>query len=332
MSSRIQGGSVSRPGLAASRSIDIIEFLSLFPERGFTLSEIVRATQINIASCYAVLNRLTERGYLTRSPEEKTYTLGPSLIAVGQAGFRSQPLIALAKTAAEELLRELAVPVLLSTVVGDEILAVLALEDAEGRSPGMWVGERLPLVPPVGAPFLAWASEEAVAAWLARRTAAPSEALAKEWRRDLELTRMRGFQIILRASAWPSTASLISQMASAAHTGDYKHEVRRLINSFEVQKAQPATIVDDELYDVLLLASPIFDHRGEASFNLALGGFPQKLTGATIAGYADRLMRTCLEIMRADRAQPRRREREPAPAEAASSGAGAKRGRRAAAR
>ena len=47
---------MSRPGLAASRSIDIIELLSLFPERGFTLSEIVRATQINIASCYAVLN------------------------------------------------------------------------------------------------------------------------------------------------------------------------------------------------------------------------------------------------------------------------------------
>src|SRR5450756_2568335 len=42
-----QGGHVSRPGLAASRSIDIIEFLALFPERGFTLSEIVRSTGIN---------------------------------------------------------------------------------------------------------------------------------------------------------------------------------------------------------------------------------------------------------------------------------------------
>src|SRR6516162_11354978 len=135
MSSRNDGGPVSRPGLAASRSIDIIEFLSLFPERGFTLSEIVRATQINIASCYAVLNRLTERGYLTRSPEEKTYTIGPSLIAVGQAGLKSQPLIARARSAAEELVRELDIPVLLSTVVGAEILAVLALENADGRSP-----------------------------------------------------------------------------------------------------------------------------------------------------------------------------------------------------
>jgi DNA-binding IclR family transcriptional regulator len=313
MSSRKQEGAVSRPGLAASRSIDIIEFLSLFPERGFTLSEIVRATQINIASCYAVLNRLTERGYLTRS-DEKTYAIGPSLIAVGQAGFKSQPIIARARRAAEELVRDLDVPVLLSTVVGGEILAVLSLESADGRSAGMWVGERLPLVPPVGAPFLAWASEEAVDAWIARRAARPAKALVKEWRRDLELTRERGFQIILRAEAAPSTASLISQMASDARAGDYKDELKRLINSFEHQKAQPETLADDEIYDVMLLASPIFDEKGEAVFNLALGGFSQKLTGAMISGYADRLMRTCLDIMRADRSQLRRREREPAAA------------------
>jgi DNA-binding IclR family transcriptional regulator len=322
---------VSRPGLAASRSIDIIEFLSLFPERGFTLSEIVRATQINIASCYAVLNRLTERGYLTRSPDEKTYTIGPSLIAVGQAGLKSQPLIARAKTAAEELVRELNVPVLLSTVVGTEILAVLALEDADGRSPGMWVGERLPLVPPVGGPFLAWAPEEAVEAWIARRASAPDKALVKEWRRDLELTRQRGFQIIFRASAGPSTSALISQMASGGHSGDYKDEVTRLINSLDHQKAQPETIADDDLCDVLLIASPIFDQKGAATFNLALGGFSEKLTGAMIASYADRLMRTCLEIMRADRSQLRRREREGAAVEPASSRAAKPRPRRVAA-
>ena len=73
---------MARPGLAASRGVDIIEFLSFFPDRGFTLSEIVRATEINVASCYAILNRLTDRGFLIRDPDQKTYTLGPSLIAI----------------------------------------------------------------------------------------------------------------------------------------------------------------------------------------------------------------------------------------------------------
>ena len=324
---------MSRPGLAASRCIDIIEFLALFPERGFTLSEIVRATDINIASCYAVLNRLTERGYLVRSPDEKTYTLGPSLVAVGQAGIKSQPIVARAKRAAEDLLRELDVPVLLSTVVGDEILAVIALENSAGRSPGMWVGERLPLLPPVGSPFLAWASERDVDDWMARRASPPDPQLLEEWRRDLELTRNRGFQVNMRGPGGPTIASLISEMASGRSSAHYKDELTRLISTFDHEKAQPETIVDDELYEVSLITAPIFDQNGRSAYNLGLGGFPHKLSGAMISNYADRLMRTCVEIMRADRSQRRRPERDPPGAETSPNRrSGVQRSRRAVAR
>lgn len=323
---------MARPGLAASRGIDIIELLALFPERGFTLSEIVRATGINVASCYAVLTRLTERGYLNRAREEKTYTLGPSLIAVGQAGFKSQPIVARAKQGAEDLLRELGIPVLLSTVVGDETLALVSLEDAHGRSPGMWVGERLPLVPPLGAPFLAWASEAEVEAWIARRASPPDRALSEEWRRNLEVTRRRGFQISLRSSKGPTIASLMAEMASGQHSGDYKDELSRLINSLDHYQAQPEALVDDQEYDVMMIAAPIFDQDGRAAFNLSLGGFSQKLTGAMITDHADRLMRTCLEIMRSDRLRRRQPDRERIGGAAPSSRAAPAKHKRAAAR
>ena len=300
---------MSRPGLAASRSIDIIEFLALSPEKEFTLSEIVRATQINNASCYAVLNRLTDRGYLTRCPDQKTYSLGPALIAMGQAGFKSQPIIARAKQAAESLFAELDVPVLLNTVVGEEILVVIALDDGSGRSPGMWVGERVPLVPPVGAAFLAWASDDAVDAWIAKRIPPPDAQLVEEWRRDLVLTRQRGYKVNIRAPNGPSLATLMAEMASGRHDADYRDEVTRRINSLDSShRSQPKRIVNDELYEVLLIAAPIFDQNGQATFNLCLGEFPQKLTGAMITNYADRLMQTCLDVMRADRSQFRRRD------------------------
>lgn len=301
---------MSRPGLAASRSIDIIEFLALFPERGFTLTEIVRATGINIASCHAVLTRLTERGYLTRSEDEKHYSLGYSLIAIGHAASKSQPLVARAAQAAQDLWRELDVPVLLSAVVGEEILAVLSLEDSQDRSPGMWVGERLPLVPPLGAPFLAWASDEVVEAWIARRASPPDESLSREWRRNLELTRQRGYQIGLRSSRVSSIGSLMAEMASGSHSGDYKDELSRFVNSLDHYEPQPETLRDDEEYDVMMIAAPIFDQHGVAAFNLSFGGFPNRLSGAMVASYGERLTRTCLEIMRVDRSQRRRSERE----------------------
>ena len=58
---------MSRPALAASRSLEIIELFTSFPERTFTFSEVIKATKINTASCHAILNVLTEKGYLLRS-------------------------------------------------------------------------------------------------------------------------------------------------------------------------------------------------------------------------------------------------------------------------
>lgn len=300
---------MSRPALSALRSSDIINFLAEFPERGFTLSEIMRATKINVASCHAVLSTLVECGYLTRSPNQRTYTLGRALVAIGHAALKSQPLIARAKEAAEELRRELDIPVLLTTLVGQEIVGVFSLPDISGRTAGMRVGERMPLVAPIGAPFLAWSSEEAIKAWIARHTAAPRDKKsAGVWRQAVDLTRKRGYQITLRAPNGPEIATLMSAMASGGRVPEYKDEVLRLVNSFDRELSQPETIVADEFYDILLISAPLFDHSGEAVFNLSLIGFSKKLMGSTITSYADRLVRTCLEVMRADRNQPSSRD------------------------
>ena len=205
---------MSRPALSALRSSDIINFLAEFPERGFTLSEIVRATKINVASCHAVLSTLVDCGYLTRSPNQRTYTLGRALVAIGQAALRGQPLIARAKEAAEDLRRELDVPVLLTTLVGQEIVGVFSLPDISGRTAGMRVAERMPLVAPIGAPFLAWSPEDAIEAWIARHTAPHDKKSADVWRQAVDLTRKRGYQITLRAPNGPKIATLMSEMAS----------------------------------------------------------------------------------------------------------------------
>ena len=301
---------MSRPALSAARSTDIINFLAAFPERGFTLSEIVRATKINVASCHAVLTTLVDCGYLTRSPNERTYSLGRALVAIGQAAIKSQPLIARAKEAAESLQRELGTPMLLTTVIGQEIVAVVSLPDASGRVPGKRVGERMPLVAPIGAPYLAWSSEDEIEAWIARHTAPHDKTAAAVWRQAVTLTRKRGYQVTLRAPNNPEIATLMADMASGGRVPDYQDEVLRLVNSFDRELSQPETIVADELYDILLISAPLFDQNGEAVFNLSLIGFSQKLTGAMITSYADRLVRTCLEVMRADRDLPSRRDRE----------------------
>lgn len=297
---------MTRPALSATRSIEIIELLANFPERAFSLSEIVKATKINIASTYAILNALTEKGYLVRSVQTKAYQLGPSLIAAGYAAQRSQPIIEQAATAARELFEDLGVPVMLNTVVGEELLSIISLPDAKGKHAGMHVGERLPLLAPIGTPFLSWAPDDAVEAWIGRRESPLDPALLEALHRDLALTRERGYHVALQPEERRTIGSLMADMARSGAVVDYKHELRQVIETFTERMCQPVEFEPDQRYNVLLIAAPIFDQNGRASYNLCLGGLPPGLPGSVLLGYAERLSQKCLEIMRSDRTLLRR--------------------------
>jgi DNA-binding IclR family transcriptional regulator len=292
--------------LSASRSIEIIELLANFPDRSFTLSDVVKATNINIASSYAILNALTDKGYLLRSMKQKTYQLGPSLIAVGQAAQRSLPIVEQATAAAHDLRNEIGLPVMLNTVVGDELVALVSLPDAKGRHAGMHVGERLPLMAPIGTPFLAWRDQDAVDAWIGRRQTNLDPKLLAALHRDLALTRERGYQIALQPRERRTIGNLMAEMARSSSVSDYKNEVRRVIETFTEEMCQPVEFEPDEVYDVLLIAAPLFDQSGQAVYNLSLGALPPGLKGSVLLAYAERLSQTCLELMRRDRSLARR--------------------------
>jgi DNA-binding IclR family transcriptional regulator len=282
--------------------MDIVDFLAAFPARTFSLSEIARAAKINVASCHAVLNALASRGYVTRSATEKAYGLGPALVAVGQAALKSQPLIVRAQDAAKELSRDLDLPVLLTTLAGDDILAVASIAAPSGRKASMRVGQRLPLVPPIGAPFLAWSSQAAIETWIARMAPPGNRKFVEEWRQDLALVRKRGYQVTLRTPNSSSFAALMADMASNRKAPEYKDRAIEQIHAWDERIFHPKSIEAKESYLVALIAAPIFDLNAVAVFCLCLVGFSEKITGSKIKSYAGRLTQACLRVMRNDRA------------------------------
>lgn len=295
---------MSRPALSASRSLDIIELFTSFPERFFTFAEVIRATKINTASCHAILNVLTEKGYLLRSDTNKTYQLGPSLIAAGRVAQQTLPIVTRAERAAHRLLNEFGLPVLLSTLVGDEILAVISLQDEAGHDAGMRGGERLPLIPPLGVPFLAWGPEEEIEKWIVRRSSPLPPEARKALSHQLELTREHGYHVHMRSSASGGIGTLIGEMSRTNSINDYREKLSNAIYSVEGFLRQRDRFEPGELYDPQLISAPIFDQNGKATFNLGIGGFQHSISGEELSKYAERLMRACLEVMRGDRAQP----------------------------
>lgn len=284
----------------------MIELFTSFPERTFTFSEVIKATKINTASCHAILNVLTEKGYLLRSEINKSYQLGPSLIAAGRVAQQALPIVTRAERAAHRLFEELGIPILLTTMVGGEILAILSLEDSAGHDAGMRGGERLPVIPPLGVPFLAWGPDEEVEDWLHRRSPPLSDDARGDLLRDLRLTRERGYHVHTRSPTLSGIGSLISEMSRTNSINDYKEKLNKAVYSFDNLLHQQAGFQPDEFYAPQLISAPIFDQNGRAVLNLGIGGFQEAVSGSVVMSYADRLTRACLNVMRGDRASPGR--------------------------
>lgn len=281
---------MARPALSAARGLDIIDILATSAARSMTLSEIMRASGINVASCHAVLNVLVERGYLSRDATTKTYALGPAIYGAGQAALDAQPLLAHATSAAHALFDDLHIPVSMTAAVGREIVGVISINDQSGRRPLLRAGERRERVPPIGAPFVAWSGEEAIAEWLAASPDRSAEAITR-LRHGVETIRDRGFEVLLRtAEVSPAASELLALAGKDVH-------------ALGPNMALPQRIDPTLRYDVMMIAAPIFDRSGAGVYSLCLGPFADLLSGARVLELADRLLKACVEVMHADRAR-----------------------------
>jgi DNA-binding IclR family transcriptional regulator len=156
---------MARPALSASRSFDVLNFLAAHAPEQFTLSGISTALGINLASTHALLNTLEAAGYVIRHPRLRTYSLGASVVALGNAALQSHPAIACANDEAQRLSAELALSVAVTADAGDDIVFLGRMGEHRPRDIDAYAGQRIPLSPPVGAVFVAWGDPEA---WLAK--------------------------------------------------------------------------------------------------------------------------------------------------------------------
>ena len=112
----------------------------------------------------------TDAGYVTRDPSTLAYSLGPALVVAG----RRRPRAAArhrrgrVRRSSAPSPRELGLETVVSarTVGRDHLRRPRRRPRPHG--PQLREGERVPLVPPLGGVFMAWAPPDDVEAWLAR--------------------------------------------------------------------------------------------------------------------------------------------------------------------
>jgi DNA-binding IclR family transcriptional regulator len=251
-----------RPALAATRALAILDFLAAHPADEFTLSDLASELDVNVASAHAVLGVLTDEGYLVRNPRLRTYSLGPSVIALGSGALERHPAVDHARDEARRLSEELDLGVAVTALAGDDIVFLARVGEHSARELAVHVGERIPLVPPIGAVFVAWLDPEP---WLARAADRPAmEAL-------LDDVRARGWAVALE------TDDLRARRATDGPMTD-------LDPSEYVGPLAPG-----HTYDVVMIAAPVFDRRGDSLVSITLLGLEPGLTADQVAAYGERV-------------------------------------------
>jgi DNA-binding IclR family transcriptional regulator len=262
----------SSPGVA--RVVGVLDFLAEHPDEVFNLSELCRRVDLNKATAHSLLGELTDAGYLVRDPVDKTYGLGPRLLAVGLAAGHSERLVlSRARRHLRRLASDLDVRCVASTRRGDDIVI---LEVAGRDRPfGMSIqpGHRVPFVPPVGTVFIAWSSETEIERWLGR---GGDEVATNEttYRAALEAVRRRGCSLSVDG---PARARL-EEALTLGEQGPVAEAVHDLVR----QRYFLLDVEEGAEYELSFVAAPIFGPDGRVVLAVTVYDLPPTSSAADV--------------------------------------------------
>lgn len=282
---------MARPAPATERTIALLNFLTAHADESFTLSELSRRLELNKATGHAMLAALVEAGYVLRHPLDKTFTLGPALVAAGNAAAaRHLAVVDYAREEMRALREELGLQCVASAAMGDEMVLLAATAGTGPLGVGVRVGERLPLVPPFGTVFMAWAADEEIDRWLRRLGPDADEAELHRYRDAVAAVRRRGYSIGLDAEARVKLGRALARGGASGNGRHRRDEVQGLVEELSHEEYILLELDKSASYRLSLIGAPVFGADGSVVLALTLLGFTRQLAAEEVPVYGDRLL------------------------------------------
>jgi DNA-binding IclR family transcriptional regulator len=264
-------GTVSRgsqaipPSAPTARVLDVVELLAGPGDERLRFSDVVRRLGLTQATTHAILTTLCARGWASRDPFDKTFSLGPALAAVTARMDTARPLAHAARSAALRLADEFDYAASVVERFGDS-LVITAFEDA-GQQSGGSPGDRIRYAPPFGVAFAAWDTDEQQRGWI-QRGAATNSALARRLEEVLARTRQRGFDVDCTTPALTRAAHVVGTLPSdglPAHVREITDQLLAEFTTIGFLSDESDDFAPRRAQPVATIAAPVFDqHRGVA--------------------------------------------------------------------
>lgn len=271
------------------RVIDVLNLLAAHPTEAFSLAEIARHVGLTNGSAHRILTTMASAHFLYRDEKRRTYSLGMAVVAIGQAAVEKHRGIEVARRELGRLAIELNVQCSANTVIEDEIL-VLVKEGKPLTHRGLTrVGERRPLVPPLGLCHVAWGGQEAFDAYLGKAASYLSEDSRKRLVSALPLIRRRGYAIGANGPSFNHSSDAAVFAVNQVHDEAYWSSVFAMVGRLTPDEVQLLDPSDDHGNGISSISAPVFSPSGSVSLQLVITGLPTTLGIAEVERFAERL-------------------------------------------
>lgn len=206
-------------------------------------------------------------------------------------------IVDLARPGMERIADRFGVECNAATIAGQDIVLLAgAGVRAHGTRPPTRVGQRIPLVPPLGAIYLAWQPEAAVRRWL---EAVPgTERQRAEFRTALDRVRRRGWSIGLGNEVHSRVEIELARTYEPRSAGDGEQR-KRLLDLISALGGlyEPDDLVPGQTYDVRNVQVPVFDENGTVAICLSVYRLPATSTTENVLRYREELAAVATEVM-----------------------------------
>jgi DNA-binding IclR family transcriptional regulator len=288
---------MARPALSAARAVQVLNFLAAHSTETFTLSELVRRTGVNVASMHAILAVLEEAEYIVRDGDARTYALGPMLVPVGLASGRRHQVIGLARDRLRAIVDDLDATGLVVGATATEMVILDEVSTTSTRVPS--TGQRIRMVPPMGAVFMAWADKNRVGEWVA--TGPTTTAQSDRLDQGLALVRSRGYAIGLETTARHGMRQALRDLQEEPGSRRARVQLRRNVTQLGDLGTVLFDLDDAAEYDLGHVAAPVFGPHDEVAISIYLVGLRGTHTGAEAHALGQRLRSLAADITAASR-------------------------------
>ncbi len=250
------------------RVLDVVELLARSGNKQLRFSDIARELDLTQATAHAILKTLCDRGWASRDPRAKTFSMGPALAVVAARTDTARPLAHAARVAALRLSTDVGFAGSVIERFGDS-LVIIAFEGDDATEPAGIPGERIPYAPPFGVAFAAWDTVEERRAWI-RRSAGTNADRVQRLEQVLARTRERGFDVDWTTPALAQAAQLVGTLDS----DEMPTQVRQIMDQLLAEFATVGFLSDDNpgrrKRPVATIAAPVFDQRRQVALIIAV--------------------------------------------------------------